>query len=386
MVRLYRTFLCSIAFALQVLIIAGCGVSSTTTVSNAPNSGGGGGSPVFGGDPAKSSPGCGGAESGYNNQNGSITGIWLQTPAPGENPGNVTVTATAMAADPIAQWTVCLDGQAVYQANNSATSISQAITIPSGQHLLWASITDSKKDSDRSEIRLIQVGPVPAGSTVLPTPPANAQVLTQMQNLQSDWSICSVCAAGTNNTNDYSMSFDQSQPSLSGSSMEMYAGGPAWSNVLFKDIMPGTTPHTHFLWDFWVYHDPAVEQHFWSSELDFYVVLSGNEFMAGSQCDFGDGYWATWDSNGNRWVLNGIPCPHWTPGWHHVQEYDEVINSTQYRYDTLVVDGTGYGLNQTWNTNSTPWQDQVGLQFQLDHDTSGTPLHEWVDKVSLTMW
>ncbi len=45
--------------------------------------------------------------------------------------------------------------------------------------------------------------------------------------------------------------------------------GPSWSNVLFKDIMPGTTPYTHFLWDFWVYHDPAAEAHFWSSELDF---------------------------------------------------------------------------------------------------------------------
>ena len=105
--------------------------------------------------------------------------------------------------------------------------------------------------------------------------------------------------------------------------------------------MPGTTPNTHFLWDFWVYHDPAAEAHFWSSELDFYVVLAGNEFMAGSQCDFGDGYWATWDSQGSRWVLNGIACPHWAPGWHHVQEYDELPNSTQYRYDTLVFDGTG---------------------------------------------
>ena len=55
--------------------------------------------------------------------------------------------------------------------------------------------------------------------------------------------------------------------------MEMYAGGPSWSNVLFKDIIPETIPYTHFLWDFWVYHDPAAEAHFWSSELDFYVVL-----------------------------------------------------------------------------------------------------------------
>ena len=392
MFRLLLSFLCSFAFALQVLVMVGCGTRApnTTGSSGGNNSGSSSGSgsgtvPTIGysSDP---SPGCGGAESGYNNQNGSVHGIWLHSPPPGENASNVTLSATAYVAAPITQWTVCLDGKAVYQTNNSATSISRTITIPTGQHLLWASVKDSKNESNRSEIRLIQVGPQPASSTVLPTPPANAKVLTEMQSNKSNWSICSQCAAGTNNTSDYTMTFDQGQPSLSGSSMEMYAGGPSWSNVLFKDILPGTTPYTHFLWDFWVYHDPAVEDHFWSSELDFYVVLSGNEFMAGSQCDFGDGYWATWDSQGSRWVLNGIPCPHWTPGWHHVQEYDEVVNSTQYRYDTLVLDGTGYGLNQTWTVNRTTWPDEIGLQFQLDHDPTGTPLHEWVDKVTLTMW
>ena len=386
MFRLSLSILFSFAVAFQFLLIVGCGGSMTPTAGGGGSSSGGGTSPVIGGSPSDSSQGCGGAESGYNNQNGSISGIWIQTPAPGENPGNVTVNATAYTTATITQWTVCLDGQAVYQANNPAISISQAITIPTGQHLLWASISDSAADSDRSEIRLIQVGPPPASSTVLPTPPANATVLTEMQNVTANWSICSLCAAGTNDTSNYTMTFDQSQPSLSGSSLEMYNGGPSWSNVLFKDIIMGTTPNRHFLWDFWVYHDPSVEAHFWSSELDFYAVLSGNEFMIGSQCDFGDGYWATWDSDGERWVLNGIACPHWTPGWHHVQWYDELINGTQYRYDTLVFDGTPYGFNQVWNVNSTTWADQIGLQFQLDEDSTGTPLHEWVDNVTLTMW
>ncbi|MFP5235572.1 MAG: hypothetical protein ACLGSD_06695 [Acidobacteriota bacterium] len=359
--------------------MAGCGA----TLGN--NSTGSGSGPVIGGSPSNASPGCGGTESGYNNQNG--LGIWLQSPAPGANPSNVTVNATAYDSATIQQWTVCLDGQAVYQTNTAETSISRSITIPNGQHLLWASATDSNSNYNRSEIRLIQVATPPPSAPTMPTPPSNATVLSEMQNDQANWSICSQCAAGTNVTKNYTLTFDQSQPSLSGSSLEMYAGGPRWSNVLFKDIMMGTNHNTHFLWDFWVYHDPAVENHFWSSELDFYVVLSGNEYMIGSQCDFGDGYWSTWDSNGNRWVLNGIPCPHWTPGWHHVQEYDELVNNgTQYRYDTIVFDGTPYALNQTWNTNSTTWQDQTGLQFQLDQDPTGTPLHEWADKVTLTEW
>jgi hypothetical protein len=310
----------------------------------------------------------------------------MQSPSPGENPSRVQVNATAYAADAITRMTVCLDGQAAYQTNSAATSLSQGIDIPAGQHLLWASASDAKGNSNRSEIALIQVGPPPASSTVLPTPPANAQVLTEMQNDTANWSICSLCAHGTNTTGNYWMKPDQSQPSLSGSSLEMYANGPSWTNVLFMDTMLGTSSNSHFLWDFWVYHDTAAEAHYWASEFDLWQVLGGQEYMIGSQCDFGDGYWATWDSQGGAWVLNGIPCPHWSPGWHHIQWYVERISPTSYRYDTLVFDGHAYGFNQTWNVNSTTWADMIGIQYQLDQDPTGTPLHEWVDNVTLTMW
>jgi len=310
----------------------------------------------------------------------------MQSPSPGQNAGHVQVNAVAYGPATVTQWAVCLDDQTAYQSNNPASSISQGIDIPAGQHLLYARAWDAAGDSDRSEVALIQVGPPPPSSTVLPTPPANAQVLSEMQNDTAKWSICSLCAAGTNTTGNYTMTPDQSDPSLSGSSLEMYADGPSWTNVLFMDTMLGTSSNTHFLWDFSVYHDPAAENHFWSSEFDLWQVLGGKEFMIGSQCDFGDGYWATWDSQGGRWVLSGIPCPHWAPGWHHVQWYLERISPTQYRYDTLVLDGTPYGINQTWNYNSTTWPDMVGIQYQLDQDPSGTPLHEWVDNVTLTMW
>ncbi|MGA9463337.1 MAG: hypothetical protein WBV28_11135 [Terracidiphilus sp.] len=406
MARLFLSLLCSFAIALQVLVIAGCGGSPSTTSSSGSSggsgsggsgsggtgsggtgSGSGGTSPgPIGGSPSDTSAGCGGAGYGYTNGNGEITGVWMQSPTPGQNPSNVTVTATAYGPATVARWTVCLDGQSVYQTNSDASSISQAIVIPTGQHLLWASAADAAGDSDRSEIHLIQVGTPPASSTVLPTPPADAQVLAEMQNDTANWTICSLCAAGTNTTGNYTMTFDQSQPSMSGSSLEMYADGPSWTNVLFMDTKLGTSSKTNFLWDFWVYHDPASEAHFWSSELDLWQVLGGNEFMIGSQCDFGDGYWATWDSQGGAWVLSGIPCPHWAPGWHHVQWYYERLNSTQYRYDTLVFDGQAYGFNQTWNVNTTTWPDMIGIQYQLDQDPTGTPLHEWVDNVTLTMW
>ncbi|MGH7170357.1 MAG: hypothetical protein ACRELG_08790, partial [Gemmataceae bacterium] len=138
MFRLFLTFLCSFAFALQVLVITGCGGSPT---KSSPGSGGGSGS--GGASTGACAPGSGAEGYGYNNRNGSVTGIWLQSPAPGENPGgNVQVNATAYATAPITQWTVCLDGQAAYQTSGAATSISHPIDIPTGQHLLWATVSD----------------------------------------------------------------------------------------------------------------------------------------------------------------------------------------------------------------------------------------------------
>src|SRR3954454_3291642 len=71
MSRLFLSFLCSFALALQVLVVAGCGVSKTTTASgggSSPGSGGGSGYGVASGSGGESSAGDGlgsGGSSGY---------------------------------------------------------------------------------------------------------------------------------------------------------------------------------------------------------------------------------------------------------------------------------------------------------------------------------
>ena len=318
---------------------------------------------------------------------GQITGIWMQSPKPGQNPKQVQVSAIAYGPSTVTGWIIYLDDQIAYQTNQVSSTISHPLHLTNGRHLLYVRAWDAQGDYNTSETALIQVGPPPPSSTVLPSPPDNAQVLQQMQNDTANWTACSDCAHGTNTTANYWMAPFQNQPSMSGSSLEMYVGGLPWSNVLFIDTMLGTSSNSHFLWDFWVYQDSATTANIWSSEFDLWQVLNGGEFMIGSQCDFGDGYWATWDSAGNRWILNGIPCPRWAPNtWHHIQWYVERVSPTQYRYDTLVVDGQPYGLNQTWTINYTSWPDMIGIQYQLDQDSSGTPVHEWVDNVNLTMW
>jgi hypothetical protein len=102
------------------------------------------------------------------------------------------VQAIAYGPGTISKWTVCLDDQPAYQTDTVASSISQAIDIPAGQHLLYARAWDAQGDSNRSEVALIQVGPPPPSNTVLPTAPANAQVVSEMQNDTANWGICSL--------------------------------------------------------------------------------------------------------------------------------------------------------------------------------------------------
>jgi hypothetical protein len=71
--------------------------------------------------------------------------------------------------------------------------------------------------------------------------------------------------------------------------------------------------------------------------------------------------------------------------WHHIQWYVERDNDT-YHYDTLVVDGTSYGINRTFSPSATPWANSMGVQWQLDKSSTGVDIHQWVDNVKLTVW
>lgn len=313
-------------------------------------------------------------------------GVWLQSPKPGPNSNTVQVYATAYSPNAITGWIIYVDDAIAYQTNNVSDTLSQTVTLSNGLHLLYARAWDNVSFGTSATL-MIQVGPPPPSSSVLPAPPSDATVFSQIQNTIDGWQDCSLCAQGTNDTTNYWMAPFQYSPSMSGSSREFYADGLPWTNVLFIYTMPGTSSATHFLWDFWVYHDPTSAANIWSSEFDLWQMLGGLEFMMGSQCAFGDGYWETWDSANNRWIENGVACPRWAANtWHHIQWYVERISPTQYRYDTLVVDGQGYGFNQVWTVNSTTWPDAIGMQWQLDQGANGDPIHQWIDNVNLTAW
>ena len=70
---------------------------------------------------------------------GQITGVWLQSPQPGQNPNQVQVNAIAYGPSTVTGWIIYLDDLIVYRTNVPSGSISQQVNLTNGQHLLYRS-------------------------------------------------------------------------------------------------------------------------------------------------------------------------------------------------------------------------------------------------------
>jgi hypothetical protein len=225
-------------------------------------------------------------------------------------------------------------------------------------------------------------------TVTLPTPPANATVYGNVEQMTSGWANCNTAAcAGGSGAGAYWQAFDQSTPSLSGRSMELYQDG-SWSNALWYHKMGANDAPTNFLWDFYVQLDESSLNSAQALEYDAFQFVGGYNYMIGTECNYGVGVWDTWNEVTQQWLHTTIPCKKFAPGtWHHIQWYmtNNHANHT-YTYQKLVVDGVTYTLNQTQPAKYLGWPDNIGVQWQLDVNASGGGYHEWVDNATFTVW
>jgi len=225
------------------------------------------------------------------------------------------------------------------------------------------------------------------GSSALPTPPASAQVFPEVEQ-RAGWQACnSPGCAGGSGTGSYWHAQNQTVPSLSGSSLEIYNSGIG-ADTLWWQKLGANNSATNFLWDFYAQVDGTSVTAAQALEYDSFQFVGGYNYMFGSQCNLAAGKWDVWDELNGRWVHTTIPCKQFDPDvWHHIQWYVQRIDGTQnYTFVTLVVDGVAYAVNQTYSAKYVGWKDDLGVQYQLDVNATGAGYREWIDRSSLTVW
>jgi len=221
----------------------------------------------------------------------------------------------------------------------------------------------------------------------LPTPSPGALVFNQIEQLPG-WGSCnSPSCAGGSGLGIYWMAQNQSQPSLSGASTEIFNSGVN-ANALWWMKLGPQDGISNLLWDFWVQLDNNASQAAQALEYDSFQFIGGYNYMIGSQCDVAAGVWDIWDELHGHWIHTAIPCHGFAPNtWHHIQWYVTTNHTAQtYHYVLLVVDGVAHPINQTFSAKDLNWGDNLGVQYQLDVNATGEGYHEWFDDVKLTVW
>jgi hypothetical protein len=296
-------------------------------------------------------------------------------------PSPVHVVANATSNVQISGWVVYLDGQNAYSAGWTP-NIDTNINIGQGSHELVVRAWDAHGAYGDQWLN-IKV----TGGGGLPTPPNWAKVFNNVQQANS-WGSCHDpgCAGGSGQ-GSYWMAKWQGNPSLSGGSTEFFNSG-VWANALFWTHLGANNSARNFLMDYYLYVDDVSTWAGQALEMEGFQFVGGWNYMLGLQCDVGYGVWDTWDQAAGRWYGTSIPCKGFSPWtWHHIQWYITTnTNNHTYTYVTLVVDGQPYSLNTTRNANYVAWEDNVGVQWQLDVNAKGSGYHEWVDKATLTIW
>jgi hypothetical protein len=290
------------------------------------------------------------------------------------------LAANAVGQAVIIGWQASIDGQIVW-TGPAAPSIDLFIPAPLGTHQLVLHAWDNHGGFGTaiSQITVVTDG--------LPTPPPTAIVFDKIQQ-NNNWGSCnsSGCAGGSGQ-GVYWMAQNQSAPSLSGSSMEFFNSG-VWANALWWTKLGANSDKRNFLWDFYFQVDSAYNTSSQSLEFDSFQFVSGYNYMMGTQCVYPSQVWDTWDEATGHWIHSSIACPHFAPNtWHHIQLYTTTnINTHQYTYVTLVVDGKSTKVNITGNALYLNWGNNVGVQWQLDVNATGGGYHEWMDNAKLTIW
>jgi len=219
---------------------------------------------------------------------------------------------------------------------------------------------------------------------------ASTKTFTNIDQSNTGWGSCTSCAGGQHNADSYWKAQFQTSPSKDGSSTEFYiSASKSYSNALFWDHLGAQDFATHFTWDFWVY--PGTNSiHAQALEYDMLQNVGGREYMFGTQCNYGSGYWDVWNQSTLHWTQTSLKCTKFSVNtWHHiVWNFHRTTSDTKMYFDSVTLDGVLHNINMSESSSAMPkgWSDGLSVQWQLDTAASALTFSEYIDEVKLTIW
>lgn len=213
-------------------------------------------------------------------------------------------------------------------------------------------------------------------------------VYSNVEDSLTGWGSCTTCAGGANLADVYWMAQFQSTPSRDGSSIQFYVSAlHPYSDVLFWQKLGAQSWATQFTWDFWMMVDDASVGA-QALEYDMFQFVGNIEYMFGTQCVYASGLWNVWNGSAKTWVPLPLTCNKFTPNvWHHIQWQVHRTPDTMMHYDTLTIDGVQNSINVAQPSGPLPtgWNENMGVQWQLDTASQPLSFNEWIDSVKLTI-
>jgi hypothetical protein len=339
------------------------------------------------------------AAAGNSALSGSASTVAVSVSSPGNGASvasPATISAAASSGAPITGWQVYVDGVSAYSAG-ATPSISAAVTMASGSHQVIVRAWNSTGVYGSQNLTLT-VGSSSAASTAAtnttstsgPTPPANAKVFSNIQQM-GGWGNCaSSGCSGSSASVAYWMAQNQTSPSLDGISTEYYINGKAWADVLWHKSLGPVDSASNFLLDYWLKPNADANTNAIALEFDIIQAIGGRKWDMSNECHFTSSpHWDTWDGAAMTWIHTNVPCPKLDPNtWHHVQIYAQRIG-TQTHNVSYTVDNNTYPVPTQYayhNTQTTSWADSVNVQVQLDTNANGGTVSEYIDKMTLYAW
>lgn len=324
----------------------------------------------------------------------AFAGVAVTSPAAGS-----TVTspahfvASANSSFPITGMRVYVDNVSVFAT--SAASVDTSIAMNSGSRFVVTQAWDSTGAVFTTSMTVnVTAGgtptptpaPTPAPGPGLPAPPANASVISNIDQL-AGWQSCTTCAgAGGNGPSAlFSVAQFQVSPSMDGSSAKFsISGSTPYSDALWWRQLGANNAAQNFKYEVFFYlTNPNAAQ---ALEFDANQSNGAHKFIFGTQCNIRNGsHWDVWGGTAGVWENTGIACT--VPSaftWHHlVWEFQRTASSTVFIGFTL--DGVTHYVNRSYPAVASG-VNELNVAFQMDGDFAMHAYSTWLDKVSLTSW